>query len=407
MKKSILILTALSALILFSCTDDDVLMDGESDGRTTHAEDGSSKVETGASEGAGSGSQGQAGDSTSQIQPGQITAGEWNDLDNWSFWQDLTGQNQEIATGMNIWKMNSFNRYKIWVTNQSLFPIVDARVELRNSENKIIWTAHTDNKGYCNVWNLSENTSGLLLKLYVRQEEYTLQEILPYGTTEQLNHYKVEGNAPSVTSADIMFTVDATGSMGDELEYLKTELMSIVERVSSAHPNADLSYGSVFYRDKGDDYITRISRFDRNAYTTNDFINNQSASGGGDYPEAVDAALEASINQMNWSESARTRLLFLVLDAPPHQNETVIAKISELIENAASKGIKIIPVTASGIDKTTEFLMRSFAIFTNGTYVFITDHSGIGGDHIEPTIGDYEVEKLNDLIVRLVSENIE
>jgi hypothetical protein len=50
--------------------------------------------------------------------------------------------------------------------------------------------------------------------------------------------------------------------------------------------------------------------------------------------------------------------------------------------------------------------MRSFAILTNGTYVFITDDSGVGNDHLEPTIGEYELEKLNDLLVRLVGEYV-
>ncbi|MEM8907449.1 MAG: hypothetical protein AAGD05_06350, partial [Bacteroidota bacterium] len=33
--------------------------------------------------------------------------------------------------------------------------------------------------------------------------------------------------------------------------------------------------------------------------------------------------------------------------------------------------------------------------------------SGIGNDHLEPTVGDYEVELLNDLLVRLIGEYIE
>lgn len=71
---------------------------------------------------------------------------------------------------------------------------------------------------------------------------------------------------------------------------------------------------------------------------------------------------------------------------------------------AAEKGIKIISVTASGIDKETEFLMRFISISTNGTYVFITDHSGIGESHLEPTVGQYQVEYLNDLMVRLINK---
>ena len=39
---------------------------------------------------------------------------------------------------------------------------------------------------------------------------------------------------------------------------------------------------------------------------------------------------------------------------------------------------------------------------TNGTYVFITNDSGIGNEHIEATVGEYQVEKLRDLIARLI-----
>ena len=72
------------------------------------------------------------------------------------------------------------------------------------------------------------------------------------------------------------------------------------------------------------------------------------------------------------------------------------------IEYYASQGIKLIPVASSGVDKDTEFMLRFFAIATGGTYVFLTNDSGIGGDHIEATVGEYQVEILNDLLVRLI-----
>ena len=57
---------------------------------------------------------------------------------------------------------------------------------------------------------------------------------------------------------------------------------------------------------------------------------------------------------------------------------------------------------SSGVDQPTEFLLRSLAIATGGTYTFLTNDSGIGGDHTEPTIGTFEVELLNDLLVRVI-----
>ena len=48
-------------------------------------------------------------------------------------------------------------------------------------------------------------------------------------------------------------------------------------------------------------------------------------------------------------------------------------------------------------------MLRFFAITTGGTYVFITDDSGVGNSHIKASVGHYEVEQLNDLIIRLIN----
>jgi hypothetical protein len=52
-------------------------------------------------------------------------------------------------------------------------------------------------------------------------------------------------------------------------------------------------------------------------------------------------------------------------------------------------------------------MLRFFAIATGGTYTFLTNHSGVGNEHIEATVGDYKVEQLNDLIIRLIGQYTE
>jgi hypothetical protein len=205
----------------------------------------------------------------------------------------------------------------------------------------------------------------------------------------------------------VAFVVDATGSMGDELNFLKTELLDVVNRVKNNNQKAQVRLGSVFYRDKDDEYLTRKSNFSTDLNQTLNFIKAQSAAGGGDFPEAVHSALKEALQNLTWSEVATARILFLVLDAPPHSDPEVMADLRVAMTLASQKGIKIIPVTASGIDKNTEFLMRLFAISTNGTYVFITNHSGIGNHHLEASVGKYEVEYLNDLMVRLLNKALE
>jgi len=92
------------------------------------------------------------------------------------------------------------------------------------------------------------------------------------------------------------------------------------------------------------------------------------------------------------------------LDASPHQEPEVVASLQKSIREAARLGIRIVPIAASGIQKDTEFLMKFFGLATNGTYVFLTDHSGVGGKHLEPTTDEYKVEPLNNLLVRLITE---
>jgi hypothetical protein len=92
----------------------------------------------------------------------------------------------------------------------------------------------------------------------------------------------------------------------------------------------------------------------------------------------------------------------LVLDAPPHNTPSIQAKMRKLSAQAAEKGIRIVTVAGSGIDKGTEYLMRCIALATNGTYTFLTDHSGIGNPHIKPSTDHYQVEILNDLLTRII-----
>ncbi|MFT6338563.1 MAG: hypothetical protein ACJATI_005337 [Halioglobus sp.] len=95
------------------------------------------------------------------------------------------------------------------------------------------------------------------------------------------------------------------------------------------------------------------------------------------------------------------KLVFLIIDAPPHENEVTMRKFRSKIVDALAKGIKLIPITASGIGRETEFLMKFMVMMTNGTYAFITDDSGNGEAHLTPVVTDYEVAKLNGCIGKI------
>jgi hypothetical protein len=201
---------------------------------------------------------------------------------------------------------------------------------------------------------------------------------------------------------DIAFVVDATGSMSDELNYLTAELNDVMFKSKEISSTLNFSFANVFYRDHGDAYLTRKQEFTRVLSESVSFISDQRAGGGGDFEEAVEVALDTAINGLNWSTEARARIIFLILDAPPHNTPEIQEKLIRISLQAAAKGIRIVPLVASGINKGTEYLMRSIALATNGTYAFLTDDSGIGGGHLKPSTDSYEVETLNDLLVRVI-----
>jgi hypothetical protein len=60
------------------------------------------------------------------------------------------------------------------------------------------------------------------------------------------------------------------------------------------------------------------------------------------------------------------------------------------------------PVAASGTDDLLEFSMRLSAMVTGGRYLFLTNDSGIGGDHKEPTIPCYVVTSLQKAMLRMI-----
>ena len=394
MKKAVFFLIALASV--FSCSKADF-------GGGYSFSDGSyPKTESGWGGGQGGYHGGQAG---------VLTAGEWNDLDHWDFWSGLMTSN--MYKGMSdYWGFYTARRVAVRVADAAGKRLPGVRVTLEQDQ-KTIWSVLTDNLGEASLWidpfHAQANTEGLAIVVDgVRQAGAPKVTTWDVQTPEaDVNFYQIIGAGEPVKKADIAFIVDATGSMGDEIAFLKKDLMNILDRVKGGQGDIELRTGTVFYRDEGDDYVTKYSPFTSDYRQTIQYIAMQNARGGGDHPEAVHTALSAALQNLDWNASARSRIAFLILDAPAHQDhQGVVESLQASIESYAKYGIKIIPVFCSSPTKECEFMCRFFSTLTGGTYVFLTDDSGVGGDHIEASVGQYQVEALNDLLVRLIAKYI-
>lgn len=199
---------------------------------------------------------------------------------------------------------------------------------------------------------------------------------------------------------DISLVIDTTGSMGDEIVYLQTEFDALSSTIAERYPDAEQRWSLVVYRDQTDEYVVRWFDFRDDPQEFRTKLAEQMADGGGDYPEAADQALEIA-NQLTWrSDDDVAKLAFWVADAPHHQEAA--QALADAVRDAQDQGVHIYPVASSGVDELTEFSMRATAQLTGGRYIFLTDDSGVGNPHLEPTIPCYFVTKLDDAILRMV-----
>jgi len=341
---------------------------------------------------------------------GLLTAGEWSDLEHWDFWRQLfEAEGSPWESQEDHWEFETSGRIAVSVTRGGE-PVPDVEVELvPTGAEEPVWTARTDSDGRANLFpTLAGGELEEAYRVVARQgdleSEVTVSEWSATGQVEI--EIAAEGSSNAL---DLMFVVDTTGSMGDELSYLQQELADVLNRVRDENgQDLEIRTSVNFYRDEGDEYVVRSFPFTTDMNSALTELRAQSAQGGGDFEEAVEQALANAVDEHDWSASARSRLLFLVLDAPPHHFASTLESLQATVRRAAELGVRIVPVTASGIDKSTEFLMRFLDVATGGTYVFLTDDSGIGGGHLDPqpTIGDYEVEYLNELLIRLINASL-
>lgn len=321
-----------------------------------------------------------------QPSSGTLTGGELVDNELFTEWLDVMNE-KSWKSLQDKWGLYTEKRVSVKGTPFS-------QVRLLDSNGNAVKGAVTNYKGEAFMF-LSVQESYQSVELISNKQVYKLDSNADHSYT-----FEVPADTKYThTNLDLMFVIDTTGSMSDELEYLKAEISNVITRINEKDISVRTSVN--FYRDEGDQYVVKYHAFKDGAAEVQSVIAAEHADGGGDFPEAVHTALDNAVNDHAWAEDS-VKLMFLVLDAPPHADSEVIESLSSAVEKASEMGIRIIPVASSGIDAETEFILRSIALNTNGSYTFLTNHSGIGNPHIDPsTSADYEIEMLNDMLVRI------
>ena len=191
---------------------------------------------------------------------------------------------------------------------------------------------------------------------------------------------------------EMVFVLDTTGSMGGLLDGAKQKIWSIVNSVQqSAHPPR-VRVGLVAYRDHGDAYVTRVTPLTSDLdkiYTT---LMTCKAEGGGDTPEDVRQALADGVRKGGWSaRSPRTaQVLFLVGDAPPHDDYAQEPDTLTTAAQAAKRGIVINAIECGSAEDTRQSWQK-IARHAEGAFFAIEENGGV---QVTPTPYDEPLAKL-------------
>lgn len=181
------------------------------------------------------------------------------------------------------------------------------------------------------------------------------------------------GLLPATAAAhlDVVFLLDTTGSMGAELGEAKARVKEIAAALSAARPQETIRTGVVAYRDQGDAYVTRVSALNDDVEVTRAFLGELGAGGGGDGPEDVLSGLKAAL-ALDWDLRPETeRQIFLIADAPAHEDYENHPTFDALIEDAVQKKIVVHAVGCRSLNTHGRHQFRVLARKTEGRFQHI------------------------------------
>jgi Mg-chelatase subunit ChlD len=304
-------------------------------------------------------------------------------------------------------------RYIISVLDSDQRPLFDARVRIYDEQDQQVFEGLTYAGGETLFLPRARDVSPNVTRFRVVAERgnASTEATFERGAQEHIEVALDSAVPRDDLRLDVLFLLDTTGSMSDELNRIQETIDSIASRIDGFAPRPTLRLGLVAYRDEGDLYVTRNYDFTDDVALFREALRSFDAEGGGDTPEALDEALHEAVYRVEWSDDA-VRLIFLVADAGPHMDSQHEYNYTTDAQQAVAQGIKIYPIAASNTEPVAEYVFRQLAQQTMGRFIFLTyqpgQSAGAPGEDTPLEAGEqsYTVERLDDLIVQVVEREL-
>ena len=175
---------------------------------------------------------------------------------------------------------------------------------------------------------------------------------------------------------DVVFVLDTTSSMTGLIDTAKEKIWSIATTMSAAQPVPDIRIGLVAFRDRGDEYVTKVIDLSSDLDSVYAALMDFAAVGGGDGPESVNQGLYDAVHKMSWSQSSNAyQTIFLVGDAPPHMDYQDDVLYQVTLKIATDNGL-IVNTIQCGTSWSTTSPWKHIAELGNGSYFQVEQDGG-------------------------------
>ncbi len=197
------------------------------------------------------------------------------------------------------------------------------------------------------------------------------ENIFLFENTNRIRQFTMgKDTTGGVSMADIVFVLDVTGSMGEEINFVKSNIMEFCDSLKARQ--IDFQLGMVCFLD----VIENVYAFTKDPVQFKAYVSAQYAHGGGDTPEN---SLDALYRATEFPFRDRSKRIFIwITDANYHENDLVTRRTKK--------------------DVIDQLLMKDITVFAIGAVEYQRDYYN---PIIEPTGGSfYDINgKFRDILL--------
>jgi Mg-chelatase subunit ChlD len=177
---------------------------------------------------------------------------------------------------------------------------------------------------------------------------------------------------------EVCFVLDTTGSMSALINGAKQKIWAIANEMINLEPRPDIKFCLIGYRDRGDDYITKVTDLSYDIDEIYKTLLDFKAQGGGDGPESVNQALYESVNDISWSSDQENtiKVIYLVGDFPPHMDYQNDVQYPQTVTMANQNDI-VINTIQCGTHNVTTRIWKEIAQNSGGHFSRIAQSGNI------------------------------